>query len=349
MLLLMLLLIQSLTSHAAALTHNTALAVAADTLHLLAASFWVGGLLALVIGLLPLVRLKSDFTALVQTGWRPFSQWAALSVGVLVVTGIYSTGREVSSPNAMITTLYGQTLLFKIGLMLLVGLIGTTNAIILHPDLAAALARLLRKPAGWTPLSIHKLPRLFMAEVGLGLLVLLLAGMVTAVPTARGAAYTAAVNAQSTFNQTVDDIFITLAVNPNQAGQNIFTVRAVSTRRPPPAEIVRVILRFTYLDEDFGLTSVDMDEFEPDLYLLSGNQLYLAGNWQIDVVVRRQGIEDSVAQFKLIVSPPGTQQPAIISDQPWESLLTVVAGVLLVLLLGTAVLWRINKPTEPRT
>ena len=337
-LLLMLLLIQSLTSHAAALTHNTALAVAADTLHLLAASFWVGGLLALVIGLLPLVRHHTDFTPLVKAGWQPFSRWAALSVGILLVTGIYSTGREVSSPNAMITTLYGQTLLFKIGLMLLVGLIGATNAIILHPNLAAALAHLLRKPEGWTPFSIRQLPRLFLTEVGLGLLVLFLTGVITAAPTARGAAYTAAVNAQSTFNQTVDDMFITLAANPNRAGQNIFTVRAVSTRRPPPAEIVRVILRFTYLDEDLGLASVDMDTFEPDLYLLSGNQLYLAGNWQIDVVVRRQGIEDSVAQFKWIVPQANPQQPAIISDQPWESLLTMVTALLL-LVMGTVVLW----------
>jgi hypothetical protein len=134
-------------------------------------------------------------------------------------------------------------------------------------------------------------------------------------------------------------MLIKLSVSPNQAGQNIFTVRAASTRRPPPAEIMRVILRLTYLDQDFGLTSVDMDEFEPDLYLLTGNQLYLPGNWQIDVVVRRQGIEDSVARFNWVVLPSGIQQPAVVSDQPWETLLTLVAAVLLVAGMGTAVLW----------
>ncbi len=107
-------------------------------------------------------------------------------------------------------------------------------------------------------------------------------------------------------SQTVDDMFIKLTVNPNQAGQNIFTVRAVSQRRPPPAEVLRVILRFTYLDQDLGLTSVDMNEIEPELYLLSGNQLYLAGNWQIEVVVRRMGLEDSVARYDWFV--PQTAQ-----------------------------------------
>ena len=342
-LLLVLLLVQSLTSHAAALTPNTALAVAADTLHLLAASFWVGGLLALVVGLLPLARHNSDFATLIKTGWRPFGLWATLSVAILFVTGIYSVGREVSSPNAMITTLYGQTLLLKIGFVLLIGLIGGLNSMALHPRLAAPLTRLLRKPEGWTPLSLRQLPRLFIVEVCVGLLVLLLAGVITSAPTARGAAFAAAADAPSTRDQTVDDMFITLTANPNRAGQNIFTVRAVSARRPPPAEIARVILRFTYLDQDLGLTSVDIEEFEPDLYLLSGNQLYLTGNWQIDVVVRRLGMEDSVARFEWIVPQGGDREPAIISDQPWESTLTLVSAILLAVAVGTAVLWRMNR------
>lgn len=342
LLLLILLLIQSLNSHAAALTSNTAVAVVADTLHLLAASFWVGGLLALVAGLLPLVRHHAEFKALVQAGWGPFGKWAALSVGVLFTTGIYSTGREVSSANAMLTTLYGQTLSLKIVLMLVVGALGATNALVLHPRLAALLGRILRRPEGWKPLSLRHLPRLFVAELCVGLLVLLLAGTITAAPTARGTAFTAA-DASTGVSQTVNDMIIKFSVTPNQAGQNIFTVRAVSTRRPPPAEIVRVILRFTYLEQDLGLTSEDMAQAEPDLYLLSGNQLYLAGTWQIDAVVRRQGVEDSVAQFTWFVPSTEPEQPAIVSDKPWESLLTTVAAVLLVLVCGTAVLWRINQ------
>ncbi|MCB9423082.1 MAG: copper resistance protein CopC/CopD [Ardenticatenaceae bacterium] len=298
-LLLLLLLSQSLTSHAAALTADTAMAVAADTLHLLAASFWVGELLALVVGLLPLVRQRADFTALVKAGWQPFGKWAALSVGILIVTGIYSTSREVGSPNAMVTTFYGRVLLLKIGLVLMIGLIGAANSTMFHPRLAAPLARLLHKPAGWTPLSLRRFPRLVVTEVCVGLLVFLLAGLVTAVPTARG--FSSSAVAAADLSQTIGDMFIKLNVSPNQAGQNIFTVRAVSTRRPAPAEITRVILRFTYLDQDLGLVSADMANVEPDLYVLGGNQLFLAGNWQIDVVVRRQGVEDSVAQFKWTV------------------------------------------------
>ncbi len=342
-LLLVLLVAQSLTSHAAALTPHPALAVTMDTLHLLAAGFWVGSLLALVVGLLPLVRRKEDFTALVKAGWGPFGRIAALSVGVVLATGIYSTGREIGSVDAMLTTLYGQTLLVKIGLMLMVGLFGALNSSVLHPRLVAPLARLLRKPPGWTPFSLRQLPRLILAEVGLGLLVLLLAGLVTAAPTARGTATSAAADAPSSLNQRVNDMVIGLAVNPNQAGQNIFTVRAASTRRPAPAEVLRVILRFTYLDQDLGMSTVDAAEIEPELYLIGGNQLNLAGKWQIDVVVRRQGMEDSVASFIWDVPPAGPTQSVIISNRAWEPLLTIVAAVLLLPLLVTAVFLFINR------
>lgn len=341
-LLLGLVLIQSLTSHAAAVTPNTALAVVMDALHLTAASFWVGGLLALAGGLLPLVRRRADFSQLVKSGWRPFSLWAALSVGVLVATGIYSTGQQVSSANALVTTFYGRTLIGKIGLMLLVGLIGLINSSLLHPRLAAPLARLLHKPDGWTPLSLRQFPRLVTAEIGAGLVVFLLAGLLTAAPTARGAAYTAAADDLTTRSQTIDDVFITLSINPAQAGQNIFTVRAVSTRRPPPADILRVLLRFTYLEEDLGLTSEVMNEFEPDLYILSGSQLYLPGRWQIDVVVRRQGVEDSVARFNWVIPEAGPEVETVLSKEPWETQLTWLAGILL-LLVVTAVFWGFRR------
>ena len=332
-LLLALLFVHALTSHAAALASHTALAVLADTFHLLAASFWIGGLLALVVGLLPLVRRHAEFKAMVKAGWGPFGKWALLSVGVLFATGIYSTGREVSSANAMLTTLYGRTLLFKIALVFLVGAIGVINSVLLHHNLAAKVARMLRKPEGWVPFSLQQLPRLFVIELCLGLVVLLLAGVITAAPTARITASSAA-DATPDLSQTVDDMVIKFNVTPNQAGQNVFSVRAISTRRPPPAEITRVILRLTYLDQDLGMTSVDMTNVEPDLYLLSGSQLNVPGMWQIDAVVRRRGIEDSVARFTWYVPKVEPEQPMIVSDKPWEPLLTFVAALLLIVGLG---------------
>jgi copper transport protein len=334
-----LLTVQALGGHAAGITPNTTLAVVADGLHLLAASLWVGGLLALVVGLLPLVRRRAgqaEFAMLVRAGWRPFSRLAAFSVGLLLATGLYNTGRQVASIDAFLTTLYGQALLTKIGLMLAVSLFGLLNAILLHPRLAAPVARLLGRPPGWSPLSLRRLPTLVVAEVCLGMLVFLTTGLVTASPAPRGPEFTVAPGAvPSALSGTADDVVITLQVKPNRPGRNVFTVFAASTRRPAPAEIIRVNLRFTYLDQDLGRVSATAEKIDRDRYLLGGNYLSLAGPWQIDVVVRRRGLEDSVAQFDWIVAPPGETRPVVISKRPIEAPLTIAAaGTILAILAG---------------
>jgi hypothetical protein len=104
------------------------------------------------------------------------------------------------------------------------------------------------------------------------------------------------------------------------------------------------MLRFTYQEQDLGIESVEMAQVEPDLYLLSGNHLYLPGPWQIDVVIRRQGLEDTVAQFDWSVPPSEALPPPIISDRPWEKPLTTVAALLLGGVLVTAVLGRSKQP-----
>ncbi len=345
LLLLALLTMQALTGHAAALTPHTTLAVAVDVLHLLAASLWVGGLLALLVGLLPLTqrgrsRDRADFVALMWAGWGPFSRLAALSVGLLVATGLYNSGRQVASVDALIATLYGQALLGKIGLMLAVGALGLLNSMLLHPRLAALLASWLRRPPSWTPVPLHRLPALLLAEAGLGLLVLLVTGLVTAAPPARGAEFeVAAEEIPTLLSQTVDDLLITFSAKPNRPGQNVFAVRAVSTRRPPPAEVMRVILRFTFLGQEMGRASVDAVEIEPGLYQVGGNYLSLAGTWQVQVVVRRRGIEDRVAQFNWVVAPPGPARPVVISNRSLEPLLTIAAGVIGLILLVMGGLW----------
>jgi putative copper resistance protein D len=74
----------SLTSHAAASGHAEfmTLRTANDALHLLCASFWIGGLVVL----LPMAFAKEKTALLVQS-LRVFSRWAMAAVAVLVATG----------------------------------------------------------------------------------------------------------------------------------------------------------------------------------------------------------------------------------------------------------------------
>jgi hypothetical protein len=131
-------------------------------------------------------------------------------------------------------------------------------------------------------------------------------------------------------------LLVTFSAKPNKPGQNVFTIQTVSNRRPPPAEISRVIVRLTYLGQDLGRISADATEIEPGVYRLGGSYFSLAGPWHVDVAVRRKGMEDSVAQFNWTVAPPGEPRPVIVSNRPWGSLLTTAAMIGLVLVFLTA-------------
>lgn len=347
LLLLALFVLQSSMGHAAAAAPYTFVSILFDALHLLAAAAWVGSLIALAAALIPMIRAPRRDAhvarALIAAGWQPFGGLAALSVGVLFATGLYSTGQQVASLDAMITTLYGRALLAKIGLFFGVGAVGLLNAALLHPRVARPLARLLRRPAGWTPVAIHHLPRLVLVELSLGLAVLLLTGTITAASAPRGVEYTvAAEDVPDALTEKIDDLLITLTANPNTPGQNVFTIFAASSRRPAPAEVLRVILRFTYQEQDLGRVTVNAEEIEPGRYMVTGNYLSLVGPWRVDVAVRRAGMEDAVASFDWVVAPPGNAQPRIISKYPLKTPLTLGGSLLLlaVLSIGAVVLRR---------
>jgi copper transport protein len=336
-LVLVLVLFQALNGHAAGIAPGLPLvmAVAADVVHLLAVSFWLGGLAALCVGFLPGRGVSKENAAeQLRAGWAPFGRWAGLSVGFVVVTGLYSTGLQIASPDAMISTFYGRSLAVKVALMLGVGVIGLVNSMLLHPRLAAPLARLLHRPTGWTALPMSFLPRLIMLEAALGGIIFLVAGVLTTSPPARGPEFTPFTGERiDSMTEGVDDLMVNFSVKPNQPGQNVFNIRAVSQRRPPPADVLRLILRFTYLEEDLGTISVDAEPSGDGMYFVGGSYFSLAGRWQVEVVVRRNGLEDSVAHFVWTVLPAQSTRKTILSDQPWQPALNVAAAALLLIVI----------------
>jgi copper transport protein len=321
---------QSMVSHAAAMT-NPLVPILVNTLHVIFVGLWIGGLIALAAGLLPgLLKNKNRAREITRAAWGPYSRVAALSVGMVFATGLYSTGREAVSPDALLLNPYGQVLLLKIGLVFLVGLIGLVNSILLHPGLAAPLVRRLHKPAGWTPISIKRFPTFVAAEIGFGIVVLLIVGILTTLPPARGSQFLLpAHNQLDPLIEPANDLWIKLSIKPNQPGANLFNVSVLNSRRPAPAGTLRVIVRSIYLDQDFGVATQDavytgQDKFE-DLYRLTGNQLSQPGHWKIEVIVRRKGLPDSRAEFSWRVFPPGGYSSPVVSRFGWGSVLAISA------------------------
>ena len=251
----------------------------------------------------------------------------------------------------LLTTFYGRTLIVKIALVVVVGFVGLLNSSLLHPAVGAPLARLFRRPRGWTVLPLRRFPVLLAIELALGALVFLATGLMTSAFPPHGPQFAAAPPAASGLapTQQADDLLVVLQdVKPNRPGQNIISIRVADTRRPSPAEILRVIARFTYLGQNLGVVSADAYNVAQDategLWQLNGNALSVAGPWRIDVVVRRKGLEDSTASFNWTVAGPDFARPVTISNRPLEPVLTVAAAVLLLTVLLAAVLIWLRRP-----
>jgi hypothetical protein len=170
------------------------------------------------------------------------------------------------------------------------------------------------------------------AELTVGFLVFLATGTLGSTTPAHGPAFepTPVTPSVTPVSRQVDDLLVTLDVKPNQPGQNIALLQVVSTRRAPPPEVMRVIVHLTYLGQDIGVTTADALETAPGVYQLAGDQLSLAGPWQVDVVVRRMGMEDTKAGFQWAVLPLSLARPVIVSNRALNSILTRAATLLLV-------------------
>jgi copper transport protein len=324
------------TTHAAGLS-DPALPLFSIGLHVLSAGMWVGGLIALLVVLLPVLRHEPGSREFFQVTWARFGRFAAVAVGLTLASGLFNASGLVASISALTDSPYGQSLELKTGLVLIAGLIGLANSLALHPRLSAAVRRRLGFSRNWKIFDRSHLPITIAVEAALGLAIFALAGLVASNAPANTPEYRyVGIEQPDSLARNADDLQVSLSVLPNQPGQNIIDIHTVSSSGMPPADILRVILRITYLGEPLGTQSIDADLVDPGLYRLGGNYLSLPGPWKMDVVVRRKGINDSVASFNWNVVP-GVSSPLGI-DFSLQTPFYIGAGVLLLATLG--LVWR---------
>ena len=122
----------ALTGHAAQ-RDPTALVVAADIVHLAAASLWLAGLVVLIVAALATPR-DNRVTVTARLA-PPVSRVALASVIALVATGIIATIVQLPTIATLWSTRYGQLILAKAALLGLVSVIGAINLARTRPRL----------------------------------------------------------------------------------------------------------------------------------------------------------------------------------------------------------------------
>jgi copper transport protein len=119
---------------------DAGISIVADAIHNLATAAWIGGLVSLVVLLIPAgARLEAnDRLRLVAPAVVRFSAVATIAVALLVITGTYRSLAEVGSLGDLTDTTYGRALLIKLGVFMVMLVVGGYNRIVLHTRLERA-------------------------------------------------------------------------------------------------------------------------------------------------------------------------------------------------------------------
>jgi copper transport protein len=325
--------VEAMGSHAAALDSARVPAVAADALHILTACLWLGALPALALMMWPPRWGGAGPADLLRVSRGSLTRLAATSVGLVVVTGLYSAGREVETVDALVSTRYGRALLVKSALLLVLGTLGLVNSAQLHGRFPTWLGPLGNRVFARCPSR-----RLVVIEAGVGALLLVAVGVLLETVPARGPATAApaAPATTETASGSVADLVVTVSVTPNRPGVNGFTVLAASSRRPPPAPVDRVELRV--LGGRDG-RAVALRQVAPGRWFGTG-RLDHAGRLRFTTVIRRAGKRLSAPLSWWVGSPLPPHQAAPASGR---RLAPYVDGIALSLLAGVLAFagWRL--------
>lgn len=124
----------SLSGHQATEPNASDLAQAADWLHLVAASVWVGGVAALAFLVWPTAP------ELRRRAFLGFARLAVVLVAAMVVAGAYLAIQRLAEPADLWETPYGRFLLLKLGLVAVALAWGAAHHFLVRPRLAAGRA-----------------------------------------------------------------------------------------------------------------------------------------------------------------------------------------------------------------
>jgi copper transport protein len=287
----------TLTSHAAT-ESKPLIPILADLFHMIGMVFWLGGLVYLFTGIRHLRQLddatRADLTSRVTSN---FSFNAILFVSLIGITGLYSASLRVGKFSALLTSLYGHTLLVKqlfvIGLLV----IAAINLLVISPRLRN------KNIQGEANTSlITKFGRIMIFELLLAGLLLASVSFLTYVPPAK----IVSPNTDFSKTQKVDDLKVKITISPAQVGQNEFTTM-VNTSDGQPLESAReVLLRFTPAQANIPPFDLQLISDGGGKYSAKGTYLSSEGQWQVQAIIRRKDKFDAFANFDITLQKPGT-------------------------------------------
>jgi copper transport protein len=256
---------------------ESALAILSDSVHVLAAGVWVGGLVLLAF---LLVKAGGERWSLAKDIVPRFSTLALASVLALVATGVVSGFLEVRSWAALWETTYGRLLLAKVALLVLLLVLGAHHRVISVPRLrAGARDRQTTRRFG----------RLVTLELALMAVVVGVTAALVAQPPAK--VELAAASGVVSRDGRIGPYTYTLTVDPADTGTNEIHVYLLdSTGALAPVDEIGVSA--TFPAAAIGPLRFEATSAGPGHGIVTAADLPLAGRWLLQLDVRKGEFEE---------------------------------------------------------
>lgn len=295
----------SLANHSAA-GGQVLLALPVDAIHLLAMAVWLGGLPAL------LGALRSRDVTVMRIAIPRFSRIALICVLVLVVTGTYQAWREVGTPAALFGTTYGIVLAGKVGLVVVLVVLGALARKWVQRHYAFEIATVSdkrRARRGPARNEVSRFRRMVSVEVVVAAVVLgATAALVNAEPAAAELTRTreeaaiparvGPVNTMLPFDAGGGPLGVgklAVLVTPGAVGKNEVHLAVLDTAGKPK-QVAELSADLRLPSRGIGPLPVDMQLIGGDHAIGQNAPITMPGMWELAVTVRTSEIDQAVVR-----------------------------------------------------
>ncbi|CAB4596707.1 unannotated protein [freshwater metagenome] len=269
-----------------------AVSLVADAVHATAAALWLGGL----VGLMMVLSLRKAETVRATAGIiGRFSLMAFWSVIALAIAGLTLTlTGSNASLQSILTTTWGQLVLAKIGLTLIVVIIAAWNRRTLVPSLTTPTEETTDLSVRWATLL-----RTVRAEALLLVVVVGLTAILVNVPPARTAVVAKADRVDIT--KRVDTGNVELSVDPAIVGPNTVQARYTDGTGQPLNVANSMSIEFSQPSAGLEPITRQVPASEPGVFVLQGNELSIPGTWTVTIAVRTGDFTEQRTSFEVPV------------------------------------------------
>ncbi len=265
--------------------------------HVASLCVWIGAVAAMWM----LTRRDHHLRAL----WPSISSLAAIGLAVTGASGLLLSGRVAVTVTALLGTTYGQRIVIKAGLLVVLAVLGT---------LATRRIRQGNEP--------RRLP-LELAVAGIAVVI---ASLLASSAPARGEQFLPPPDEQpQVVTSDLLDLTVSASIEPARPGPNLVQVRVLDTRRPSPGPVQNVTLRITGGDGSV----IAQRQGVPASGVIEWTDIAVPnpGTYRIEVDVDRPAVPVAPFVASWSVDPaPVPRVDRVLSTRSWAPLAAVFAA-----------------------